>query len=104
MTAPVTVALNHACKGRPVLPLHVTLDDERRVCSCRDGARCDRPGKHPRILAWQHNATTDDATIRRWWPAWPTARVGMGTGKRSGMVVLDVDPRHGGDDAPHDLD
>jgi hypothetical protein len=28
----------------------------------------------------------------------------MLTGKPSGMVVLDVDPRHGGDDALHDLE
>ena len=29
---------------------------------------------------------------------WPTANVGIATGARSGLVVLDVDPRHGGDE------
>ncbi len=34
--------------------------------------------------------------VRRWWRRWPEANVGVVTGKVSGLVVLDVDPRHGG--------
>lgn len=107
MTAPVNIALSHARKGRPVLPLHITLDPDRRVCSCRMGVRCDSPGKHPDARLVPHglsDATTDEPTIRRWWTARPQARVAMLTGKSSTMVVLDVDPRHGGDDALHDLE
>lgn len=42
-------------------------------------------------------ATTDESQIRRWWSRWPAANVALGTGSVSGLVVLDVDPEHGGD-------
>ena len=32
-----------------------------------------------------------------WWHRWPDANVGIRTGAESSLVVLDVDPRHGGD-------
>jgi hypothetical protein len=45
----------------------------------------------------------DDAAgadqVRRWWRRWPDANVGVVTGAVSGLVVLDVDPRHGGDES-----
>jgi hypothetical protein len=34
--------------------------------------------------------------VRRWWRRWPRANLGVVTGAVSGLVVLDVDPRHGG--------
>ena len=37
--------------------------------------------------------------VRRWWRRWPEANVGVVTGAVSGLVVLDVDPRHGGGDS-----
>jgi len=33
---------------------------------------------------------------KTWWERWPAANVGVPTGQRSGLLVLDVDPRHGG--------
>jgi hypothetical protein len=41
-------------------------------------------------------ATTTSETISRWWRHWPDANVAVRTGAASGIVVLDVDPRHGG--------
>ena len=41
------------------------------------------------------NATTDEATIRRWWQACPDAGIGIGM-LASGLVTIDVDPRNGG--------
>jgi hypothetical protein len=35
-------------------------------------------------------------TIARWWRRWPTANVAVRTGAASGLVVLDIDPDHGG--------
>ena len=35
--------------------------------------------------------------IEAWWERWPAANVGIVTGWISSVVVLDVDPRHGGD-------
>ena len=37
--------------------------------------------------------------VQRWWRRWPDANVGVVTGAVSGLVVLDVDPRHGGGDS-----
>lgn len=41
----------------------------------------------------------DAQLLRRWWLRWPDANVGVVTGAVSGLVVLDVDPRHGGFDS-----
>ncbi len=35
--------------------------------------------------------------VQAWWRRWPHYGVGIITGKVSNLVVLDVDPRHGGD-------
>lgn len=55
-----------------------------------------------RGVMWSRESTTEEAIIRRWWQRWPDAVIAIDCGK-SGIVVLDVDPRHGGaweDDAP----
>src|SRR5574341_875719 len=43
------------------------------------------------------NATTDPQTLQTWWRAEPRANVGIRTGAISGLVVLDIDPRNGGE-------
>jgi hypothetical protein len=43
------------------------------------------------------DATSNADTVERWWRMWPQANVAIATGTRSGLVVLDVDPRHCGD-------
>ncbi len=58
-----------------------------------------KPGtKEPLIRDWPNKATTDEATIRGWWRQWPTANIGIVTGRyRDGyFCVLDFDPRNGG--------
>jgi hypothetical protein len=37
--------------------------------------------------------------VRHWWGRWPDANVAIRTGAVSGLVVLDVDPDHGGDES-----
>jgi Bifunctional DNA primase/polymerase, N-terminal/Primase C terminal 1 (PriCT-1) len=53
--------------------------------------------KHP-VVAWQgyqqRRATSGD--VRSWFARWPDANVGIVTGVVSGLVVMDVDPQHGG--------
>ena len=78
-----------------VLPVYGIVEGQ---CTCGKGESCPHPGKHPRIPGWQNQATTDAATIRRWWKTWPSANIGVVAGK-SGLVVLDIDPKHGGDDS-----
>ena len=44
------------------------------------------------------DATSDEGTIRTWWTTWPEAGVATPLGPDAGLV-LDVDPRHGGDES-----
>lgn len=53
-------------------------------------------GKKPAIVRWPQLASSDPARIRKWWSKWPEANIGLAI-ERSGLVVLDVDPRNGGD-------
>lgn len=59
-------------------------------------------GKQPRIKDWPRKAATDPGIIREWWTRWPNANIGVHVG-RSGLVVLDVDPRNGGTESLREL-
>lgn len=106
LSTPLAAALSYAKRGWPVCPLHEPTDSG---CSCGRGD-CGSVGKHPRTRAGLKDATTDEKTIRQWFARWPTANVALVTGSRSGLVVVDVDPRNGGADtwdtltADHDAD
>jgi hypothetical protein len=54
--------------------------------------------KRPLIkwLEYQQRLATEDE-INEWYQLWPSANVGIVTGAISGLVVLDIDPRHGGE-------
>lgn len=54
-------------------------------------------GKKPRTHHGHTDATTDEATIRKWWTRWPNANIGAVPGL-SGHCVLDVDPWRNGDE------
>ena len=85
-------ALRAAGEGRHILPLHWA---EGEKCSCGDPA-CRSVGKHPLTTHGVKDATDDEAMIQRWWREYPKANVGVASGKVSDLIVLDVDPRHGG--------
>jgi hypothetical protein len=57
-------------------------------------------GKRPVVpwLEYQRRLATPHE-IEHWFQRWPDANVGVVTGALSGLVVLDVDPRHGGADS-----
>lgn len=78
-------ALRYADDGWQVFPLHGI---ENGKCTC--GVKCSSPGKHPRVN-WSEAATDDFGVITEWWKKWPNANVGVATGKRSGIYVIDVD-------------
>ena len=63
----------------------------RRVHPCR-------PDDKKPLTAWGSQASTLEYVIRIWWSRWPDALIGLCTG--SGLVVVDVDPRHGGEFDP----
>ena len=77
------------------------IADGRCTCGRND---CHTPGKHPRTKNGLRDATTDVQEIQNWWSQWPNANIGVRTGAQSGIVVIDIDPRHGGDDALAELE
>ena len=91
----IEAALQYAAAGIPVFPLHWITNTG--ACSCRAGANCQAKGKHPRIINWSEQATTDEAKIKGWWQKAPNANIGIPMGEKSGLVALDVDTRHEGD-------
>jgi len=42
--------------------------------------------------------------VERWWARWPGANLAVVTGRVSGIVVVDIDPRHNGDLALAELE
>jgi hypothetical protein len=73
----LAAALDYAARGLPAFPV--------------------RQNKAPYTARGFKDATCDEATIREWWRKWPDAGIGIPTGFASGWLVLDSDPRHGGD-------
>jgi hypothetical protein len=57
-------------------------------------------GKRP-VVPWleYQRRRAAPAEVEGWFERWPDANVGIVTGALSGLVVLDVDVRHGGDDS-----
>jgi hypothetical protein len=45
-----------------------------------------------------------EAQVIAWWRRWPDANVGVVTGRVSGLAVLDIDPRNGGDRSLSELE
>lgn len=50
--------------------------------------------KTPAIKNWRNLATTDPVQIGAWWSQWPDANIGIST---TPYLVVDIDPRNGGD-------
>lgn len=70
-------ALSYAKRGIPVFP-------------CKPG------GKRPLTYNGFWDATMNVRRVKGWWERWPSANVGVPTGRSSGLLVLDVDTRDGG--------
>jgi hypothetical protein len=67
-----TAAELYAAEGIPVFP-------------------CIPGGKRPVTAHGFLDATTDPGAVRRWWMRWPQANIGVPTGSRSGIDVVDID-------------
>lgn len=103
-TAALDAALGYARNGWAVLPVWWIDDNGQCGCGQPNDAKNHKAGKHPvgQRDGAPHgvkDATTDAATIRRWFRRYPRMHLGVACGSVSGgLVGLDVDPRHGGDD------
>jgi putative DNA primase/helicase len=91
---PRTAARALASLGLLVFPLHSMTADG--ACTCQKN--CGRnAGKHPRTTNGHLDASTSLGQVDTWWDRWPGANIGVATGVRSGIWVLDIDPDKGGD-------
>ena len=88
-------ALRLAAKNMPIFPVHGIIDGQ---CSCRR-SDCASPGKHPIPYNGLKSATSNLTQIQEWWTKNPLANIGLATGKISGLIVVDIDPRNGGDES-----
>ena len=67
-------AQRYTARGWPVFPC------------CAAGPR----RKQPLTRRGFHDASAEPGIIAGWWTRWPDALVGLPTGRRSGVVVLDI--------------
>jgi hypothetical protein len=101
-TNPAHAARIYAGLGWPLLPCHAIAEGR---CACGD-VECGSPGKHPLLRHGLHDASSITSDVDAWWRRWPAANVGVRTGRRpdgSGLVVIDIDPAHGGDESFEEL-
>ena len=100
------MALQYLHRGLSVLPLHHPTEHGGRLrCSCRR-PDCCQPAKHPfgqLVRSGLKDASKDPAVVHGWFSQ-GDLNVGIATGAVSGLFVLDVDPRHGGDETLAELE
>jgi hypothetical protein len=94
-------ALMWAARGVPIIPLFSV--DENGHCRCKYGATCRTPGKHPQNYHGLTEASTEPRQILKWFRKYQNVNIAGATGEVSGLLVFDVDPRHGGDLSLTDL-
>lgn len=65
-----------------------------------------RPRDKRPLMPWREfqRRRADKTEIFRWFERWPDANIGVVTGQVSNLVVIDIDPRHGGEDNLHSLE
>lgn len=56
-----------------------------------------KPHDKTPLVKWADEASHDAAKVKALWAAHPDANIGIATGKRSGIFVLDIDAGHGGE-------
>jgi len=78
-----------------VLPIHSLA---QKGCTCGN-PKCKSIAKHPMTEHGLKDATKDYKLIIELWDNKPYANVGIATGRISNLVVLDIDPRHNGDES-----
>lgn len=97
----VDSAINLLGYGFSLVPVHRPVVDRDGLvsCSCKRGSDCPSIGKHPIPPAWTDVASRKPDSVKAWWKALKSPNAGVVTGKVSGVVVLDIDPRHNGNES-----
>lgn len=86
--------------GWQPIPVYYAVND---ICSCRLGAACQAKGKHPIPPGWQKDAIDEDE-LERYWLQNEHYNIGLVTGQRTNLVVLDIDVKHNGYESLSDLE
>lgn len=89
-------AIQLSKRGLRVMPVHgLKWVKEELTCTC--GKKdCKSTAKHPVFFKWQQIGHESVTTIEAWYRNYQDANLGVITGKESGVIVLDIDPKHGG--------
>lgn len=104
MITPMENAMELVSLGIKVVPVHTPIEkDGAIICTCKAGAACTSIGKHPIPFKWTEAASDKQDSIKAWWKAFKGANLGVVAGAISGVVVIDIDPRNGGDDSFDEL-
>lgn len=101
---PLEIALAYASKGWPCFPCRAK--DEEAKDRVTGQTKYDPETGEIEILKVKtpytdsgfKAATRFRHILTRWWSDWPDAMIGIPTGEKIGAWVLDVDPRHGGNE------
>lgn len=96
-SAPVKTKLEWALEASHYIPVHPLRSyvDPGPNASPEEREKAVTAAKAPLLNDWQNLATQDPQQIRKWWTQWPDANIG---GATNAFVVVDIDPRNGGDD------
>lgn len=86
---------HYRTQGLIPIPLHGLVSG---ACTCSAGDQCSSAGKHPHIKRQVATVATEQ-DWSRWLKSWPNMNIGILTGSDTGIWVLDIDPRHGGDES-----
>ena len=81
-------ALAYQKLGYAVIPLHSI---KNKKCTCKQGAKCTAPGKHPRTENGLKDASRDINKITEWFEKHPESNIALATGVLNGFFVVDVD-------------
>lgn len=102
-------AEHYVRRGWKIIPIHVIINGE---CTCRRGSEVcalgKDAGKHPVIGRWTDPSqmVSTQADAFRWWGRADAIPYSMGLvcGEISGVWILDMDPRNGGDVSLEELE
>lgn len=93
MNTTLKFALKYIEEGLFLIPLYGIKEGK---CTCPKGANCNSPGKHPKTQNGLKDASNDEAQAKQWFGVNCNNNIGIVTGKKSGLFVLDVDKKSGG--------
>jgi P4 family phage/plasmid primase-like protien len=84
----------YASNSWEILPCHGIVEGR---CTCGQSHMESKDiGKHPAINAWNIESSSDIAKVHTWWDTNPEYNIGVNC-RASGFLVIDIDPRSGGD-------